>query len=285
LAPVNGSSELFPGTGADGTLEYTVFTDGRDLEAEEMQRLARELNLSESVFLLPAESDGDCRLRIFTPGQELPFAGHPVLGTAFVVAEALRTGSVKLETGRGTIPVDLQRDGLRISFGWMRQPIPTVEPYEKAEALLAALGLRRSELPVDAYDNGPVHAYVALATAAELAALKPDMNALAGLAVNAYCCAGDGDTWKARMFAPAMGVQEDPATGSGAGPLALHLARHGRIDFGQEIVIRQGVEIGRPSRLHARVAGSSEAVERIEVGGAAVVVGRGTFLVRSARRK
>ena len=91
------------------------------------------------------------------------------------------------------------------------------------------------------------------------------------------CIAGEGARWKTRMFAPAGGVPEDPATGSAAGPLALHVARHGRIDFGQEIQISQGAEIARPSTLHARVDGSAENVERVAVGGSAVIVARGEF--------
>ena len=93
--------------------------------------------------------------------------------------------------------------------------------------------------------------------------------------VGINCIAGAGTQWKTRMFAPAVGVTEDPATGSAAGPLALHLARHGRIEFGDEIEISQGVEIGRPSTLYARVDGSADQVERVEVGGSAVIVSRG----------
>ena len=91
------------------------------------------------------------------------------------------------------------------------------------------------------------------------------------------CFAGSGSHWKTRMFAPGNGVPEDPATGSAAGPLAMHLVRHGRIEFGDEIEISQGAEIGRPSTLFARVEGSSEQVERVEVGGSAVIVARGAF--------
>jgi trans-2,3-dihydro-3-hydroxyanthranilate isomerase len=91
------------------------------------------------------------------------------------------------------------------------------------------------------------------------------------------CFAGSGKRWKTRMFAPADGVAEDPATGSAAGPLAIHLARHGRIAFGDEIEISQGAEVGRPSKLHARVEGTKERIQRVEVGGSAVIVARGEF--------
>ena len=114
-------------------------------------------------------------------------------------------------------------------------------------------------------------------TTDEVAALLPDFSRLAGLdaVLGVNCIAGSGTHWKTRMFAPAAGVTEDPATGSAAGPLALHLARHGRIAFGDEIEISQGVEIGRPSTLFARVDGSADQVERVEVGGSAVIVSRG----------
>ena len=101
-----------------------VFVDGRPFTSEEMQRLAREMNFAETVFLLPPKAGGDVSMRIFTPGNELPFAGHPILGTAFVVASALGAEAVTLETGAGLVPVSLDREGDRIAFGRMRQPVP-----------------------------------------------------------------------------------------------------------------------------------------------------------------
>src|SRR5580692_5698409 len=126
-----------------------VFIDGRPFSPGQMQRLAREMNFAETVFLLPPQDGGDVRLRIFTPSAELPFAGHPVLGTAFVVGTALGASAVTLETGAGLVPIALERDGDRIVFGRMRQPIPAWERYEQAGELLAALGAERSELPVE----------------------------------------------------------------------------------------------------------------------------------------
>jgi trans-2,3-dihydro-3-hydroxyanthranilate isomerase len=256
-----------------------VFTDARELDGDEMQRLARELNLSESVFVLPAEAGGHARIRIFTPGIEMKFAGHPTLGTAFVLAGPMQLIEIRLETGMGIVPVRLERDQDRIVFGRMEQPLPSWEPYAEAAALLSAIGVERSELPVELYDNGARHVYVALASREDVAGLRPDLSALADLpaVLGISCFAGEGSGWKTRMFAPAGGVSEDPATGSAAGPLAVHLARHGRIGFGEEIEISQGAEIGRPSELYARVEGSAERVERVEVGGSAVVVARGEF--------
>ncbi len=270
-------ADVFTDTPLQGN-QLAVFTDGRGLPGARMQQAARELNLSETVFFLPPERGGDLRVRIFTPTSELPFAGHPVLGSAFLAGELLGTQAVRLETGAGVVPVELQAEGERIVFGRMEQPIPEWAPYEESERLLAALGVPRSDLPVEAYRNGPRHVFVALGSEAAVAALRPDGGALAGLGpVGVSCFAGADLRWKTRMFAPGLGVPEDPATGSAAGPLAIHLARHGRIGFGAEIEIRQGAEIGRPSVLYARVEGSVSRIERVLVGGAVVVVARGEY--------
>jgi trans-2,3-dihydro-3-hydroxyanthranilate isomerase len=256
-----------------------VFTDAREIPEEMLQPLAREMNLSETVFTYTPDGDGHARIRIFTPTVEVPFAGHPTLGSAFVLGGPLQLQVIRLETGSGIIPVQLEREGPRIVFGRMEQPLPSVEPYEDADQLLSALGLERSELPIEVYDNGLRHVYVTLASEDVVAALKPDLSRLAELpdVLGVNTIAGAGPRWKTRMFAPSGGVPEDPATGSAAGPLALHVARHGRIDFGDEIEISQGAEIGRPSTLYARVEGSPDKLERVEVGGSAVTVARGEF--------
>jgi trans-2,3-dihydro-3-hydroxyanthranilate isomerase len=175
--------------------------------------------------------------------------------------------------------VRLERDEGRIVFGRMEQPVPKVHPFDRSEELLRAVGVEGSELPIELYDLGIRHVYVGLPSEEAVAALEPDLAALTRLTgiVGVNCFAGSGARWKTRMFAPADGVPEDPATGSAAGPLAVHLARHGRIEFGQEIEIRQGEELRRPSTLYARVEGSPERIEKVEVGGAAVIVARGEF--------
>lgn len=255
-----------------------VFTDARALTDEQMLMLTRELGFSECTFVLPPEQGGHARIRIFTPGRELPFAGHPVLGTAFALGAPLQAIELRLETGIGVVSVRLEREGAKIIFGRMDQPLPTVAPFDREAELLVALGVERSELPVEVYDNGMLHVYVCLDSTEAVAALRPDMAALEGLGdLGVNCFAGSGASWKTRMFDPADGIPEDPATGSAAGPLALHLARHGRIAFGEEIEIAQGAEIGRPSTLYARVDGSAGSVERVEVGGSAVIVAKGEF--------
>lgn len=259
-----------------------VFIDGRPFGSGQMQRLAREMNFAETVFLLPPQDGGNARLRIFTPRAELPFAGHPVLGTAFVVGAGLTADAVTLETGAGLVPIILERDGDRIVFGRMSQPIPAWEPFERQRELLDALGAESSQLPVELYRNGPAHVYVQLASEEDVAALRPDLAALTDLEVAVNCFAGRGRSWKTRMFYPSAGVPEDPATGSAAGPLAVHLARHGRIGFGEQIEIRQGAEIGRPSLLYATAAGEGDRIESVEVGGSALIVAEGRFRITHA---
>jgi len=268
--------DVFTDTALTGN-QLAVFTDSRDVDDELMQKLAKEMNYSESVFVLPSENDAHARIRIFTPATELPFAGHPVLGSAYVLAGPMQLAEIRLETGAGVVPIQLEREGARISFGWMSQPIPAIEPFAEAEAVQELLGIR-SQLPVELYHQGPGFAYFELESKEALAALEPDFGALGRITdYGISCLAGSGSDWKTRMFAPTSGVPEDPATGSAAGPLALHLARHGRIAFGDEIEISQGEEIGRPSKLYARVTGTAENVETIEVGGTAVIVARGEF--------
>jgi trans-2,3-dihydro-3-hydroxyanthranilate isomerase len=268
-------ADVFTDTPLTGN-QLAVFTDARGLDGETMQALAREMAFSETVFVFPAEGNGHARMRIFTPSVELPFAGHPTLGTAFVLGQPLQLVEIRLETGAGVVPVRLEREGARVTFGWMSQPIPNWRPYERADELLAVLGVE-SELPVDVYDLGPTHAFVALGSAEEVAALRPNFQALLDFEPGINCFARKDGGWKTRFFGPQHGVAEDPATGSAAGPLAVHLLRHGRIASGDEIEIEQGAEIRRPSRLYARVEGTPEAIERVEVGGSAVVVARGEF--------
>jgi trans-2,3-dihydro-3-hydroxyanthranilate isomerase len=268
-------ADVFTDTPLQGN-QLAVFTDAREIPDESLQSIAREMNFSETVFVLPSEA-GHARIRIFTPATEVPFAGHPTLGSAFVLAGPLQLDEIRIETAKGVVPVRLEREGSRIVFGRMEQPIPTVEPFEREAELLAAVGVDRSELPVEVYDNGLQHVFVCLSSEDEVAALRPDLSRIADLGevLGVNCIAGSGERWKTRMFIPGGGIAEDPATGSAAGPLALHLARHGRIEFGAEIEISQGAEIKRPSTLYARVEGSEDQVERVEVGGSAVIVARG----------
>ena len=268
-------ADVFTDTPLTGN-QLAVFTDARGLDAETMQALALEIGFSETVFMLPAEAGGTARIRIFNPVAEMRFAGHPTLGAAFVLGAPLQRGVVELETGAGIVPVALERDESgRIVFGRMTQPVPRVEPVEEADRVLAALGVERSTLPIELYDNGARHIIVTVGDPDEVSRLRPDGAAIAELDVTGVnCVAGSGTTWRNRMF---WASGEDPATGSAAGPIACHLARHGLVAWGEEIVITQGVEMGRPSTLHARAEGGSGLIDAVEVGGSAVVVARGEF--------
>jgi trans-2,3-dihydro-3-hydroxyanthranilate isomerase len=272
--------DVFTDTPLSGN-PLAVFTEAESLPSRLMQRTARELNLSETVFLLPGDREAHAQVRIFTPAAELPFAGHPILGSAFVVGAREGLDTVRIRTGAGIVPVALTRDGEEIVFGEMEQPIPAIEPFNVVDELLGALGVQRSTLPVDTYTNGPRHVMVTLGDAEQVATLAPDMGALArlgpDLCVSCFARDGQGARVKTRVFCPGLGVAEDPATGSAAGPLALHLIRHGRIRFGETIELGQGAEIGRPSELRARVDGGPDAIERIVVGGSAVRVAHGQF--------
>ena len=271
-------ADVFTDTALEGN-PVAVFEDAQGLSGELMQRAAGELNLSETVFVLGGDgADHDAHIRIFTPALEMPFAGHPVLGTAFVLGEALGLDTVRLKTGAGVVAISLTRAEGRVVFGEMAQPIPTWAAFDRADEVLAAVGVSRAELPVEVYDNGPRHTYVCLPDEASVAALAPDIGALGRLGpVGVSCFAATGAQVKTRMFGPGLGVAEDPATGSAAGPLAVHLARHGVVGFGERVEIHQGAEIGRPSTLYAEAHGSPERVERVLVGGAAVVVARGEY--------
>jgi trans-2,3-dihydro-3-hydroxyanthranilate isomerase len=256
--------------------QLAVFTDARGLDDETMQALALEIGFSETVFVLPAEQGGHARIRIFNPRHEMPFAGHPTLGSAFVLGAPLQLGAIALETGAGVVEVELERDDSgRIVFGRMRQPLPEIHPVTDTAALFAALGVTGSELPVEVYDNGTTHIFVALPNEAEVEALSPDIDAIASLGVTGVnCFAGSGARWKTRMFWPGG---EDAATGSAAGPLAVHLCRHGLVEWGEWIEIAQGAEIGRPSTLFACAEGRDGETAAVIVGGRAIVVARGEF--------
>jgi len=267
-------ADVFTDTPLAGN-QLAVFTDARGLDEATMQALALEIGFSETTFVLPPEQGGTARMRIFNPRHEMPFAGHPTLGTAFVLGAPLQLGVIALETGVGIVPVTLERgESGRIVFGRMTQPVPRVEPVDAPEVVLAAVGAERSLLPIELYDNGARHIVVTLEEA-ELGGLRPDGETIATFGITGVnCVARAGSSWRSRMF---WEHGEDPATGSAAGPIACHLARHGLVGWGEEIVIAQGVEMGRPSALHARAEGGEGLIDAVEVGGSAVVVARGEF--------
>lgn len=255
-----------------------VFTDARALDERTMQALARELNLSETTFVLPPERGGHARVRIFTPAAELPFAGHPTLGTAFVLGGPLEVPELRLELAAGVVPVRLEREAARVAFGWMVQPAASATQVGAEAAIAQALGGGAAPLAAFAFRNGPEHVYLELPSEDAVGALAPNGAALAA-ATSAGVCAfwSDGQRAKVRYFAPAHGVAEDPATGSAAGPLALWLTGRGRLAEGAVLRIEQGAEVRRRSTLYARVTDAGAGI--VEVGGSARIVARGQFVL------
>lgn len=269
--------------------QLAVFPDGASVPESIRQDLAREIGYSETVFCDPPShpTAGDVRARIFTPAVELPFAGHPVLGTAVAVGieRGLPGGSVvTVECGVGPVPVELDAAG---TGGWMRQPLPSVQPWADVEGLLRALGVAPAALaaPVEVYDNGPRHVVVAVDDVAVVRNLAPDsgrLAAVAGPAGTSVCAVTGAGSVTTRMFIPGAGILEDPATGSAAGPVGVHLLRHGLVDPGVQLTLSQGAEIRRPSTLLVRVEGLPDAVASVSVGGQAVVVGESRFTLQGS---
>lgn len=272
--------DVFTDTPLEGN-PLGVFPRAEEMPSRLYQRVARELNLSETVFMTPDDpAEADAGIRIFTPATELPFAGHPTLGAAYALATREGSDHVRLRTGAGVVAVTLSRNGHgEITHGQMQQPIPSVSPYARAAELLSALGVTESVLPVEIYTNGPSHVIVTVADRATLSALAPDMGALAALGEHgvAVMAVGDGAIVYSRNFCPGLGVPEDPATGSAAGPVAVHLVRHAKVVPGALVEITQGVEMGRPSRLLARASGAGDRIEAVTVAGAAVRVATGHY--------
>jgi PhzF family phenazine biosynthesis protein len=261
------------------------------LSAAEMQELARWTNLSETTFVLrPTRPEADYRLRIFSPGHELPFAGHPTVGSAHAALEAGIVGGAtfRQECGAGvlTLTVRETETGRRIA---VEAPAVRVvrDGSPLASAVSAALGAPiQAEPPPAALDNGPVWLFVRLDSGRAVAGLAPDMTALTRLSrehglsgVAAFAILpssgpsdgpGDGPRVHIRCFAPAFGIPEDPVTGSANAALPAHLARAGWLDrVGRAYVATQGTELGRDGRVHVRVLDDTG---RAEIGGHAVTV-------------
>jgi trans-2,3-dihydro-3-hydroxyanthranilate isomerase len=272
--------------------QLAVFAAPADLPDLLMQQVTRELNHSETVFLQPpTRPDADWRVRIYIPtlplANEIPFAGHPLLGTG-CVAVGPAGGLVRLETGAGVVPVTVTPLGEGRWEAWMEQPRPRlVRVIDDREALALALGLTpdalRSDVPVEAVDNGMQTVIIPLASVAAVQQAVPDMARLRellgrdGLCTLVFATGGiapDADV-HCRVFSPFDLVAEDPATGSANGPLGEYLVRHGVLP-GPLIVSEQGFAVGRPSRLQIRIA------EGVQVGGEVRLIGEGVFRIQVA---
>ena len=262
--------DVFTDTALAGN-PLAVFTNAAGVEPELMQRLARELNLSETVFVLPAGREATARIRIFTPRRELPFAGHPIIGTTFVLARSAPLGEVRLLTGVGPVDVAVERQGGFVRRCIMTQPEPIFDAGPDGRTVAAALGVDPIGDAVRA-TNGPVTLLVPVAALDDLT--PPTERGVEQLGVTTVCAYTPPvrAVVDCRVFAPGVGVPEDPATGSAAGPLGVHLLRQGLVEPGM-LEVRQGRAMGRPSLIEVEVAPDGPP----RVGGACVPVARGFF--------
>ena len=282
-----------------GGNQLAVFLDARGLDAETMQAVTKEMNFSECTFILPAERpDTDIRMRIFTPGREMPMAGHPTVGSTFALALAgvIPPGRQRWVFGLnvGPTPVDIDWDGGRPVFAWMTQRRPVFGPVvADVEAAARAAGLdaaavRAAGLPVQEVSCGVPFVFIPLATRADVDAAAPNLDGFerlceaAGVDNHAMFVFSrepgpDGATVYSRMFAPGLGVFEDPATGAASGPLGCYLVKHGAVppERAGSILSLQGVKMGRPSRVHIAIGVEGGEITRVQVGGEAVLVGEG----------
>jgi trans-2,3-dihydro-3-hydroxyanthranilate isomerase len=280
-----------------------VFPEAEGLTTVEMQRLAREMNLSETTFVLPPQSpEADFKVRIFTPAAELPFAGHPVVGTHWVLAHLGRVElhepltTVRLELGVGVLAADLQVVNGRVEQVVMTQDRPrfltVVEDVDElAEGLgLAPEAIRQTGLPVQVVSTGVPQMMVPVCSLAEVQSLGADRLNVATLnrvsraadtqCVTVFTCETERpeSTVHVRLFAPLLGVPEDPATGSANGGLGAYLVRYRVVPVTEpttRLVSEQGLEIGRPSRLLVEVDCAGGEISAVRVGGQVVMVAEG----------
>ncbi|OFV92836.1 MAG: hypothetical protein A3G76_02560 [Acidobacteria bacterium RIFCSPLOWO2_12_FULL_65_11] len=280
-----------------------VVLDPRGLSTETMQAVAKEMNFSETTFVLPPEQPGtDVRLRIFTPAAELPFAGHPTIGSAFALAHAGVIAHLRDQwvfgLGVGPVPVSLTWRDERLAFAWMTQPIPTFgDPIPEPGRVAAALGLSEAAvggtgLPVQVVSSGAPFLFVPLTTrrAVDCASVDPaaiealfewaNIDAL-GVFLFSPERAGDRATVYSRMFAPKLGIMEDPATGGAGGPLGSYLVRHKVVPPEQAggMLNLQGVKMGRPSHIHISIGMEKGECACVRVGGESVLAGEGTLYI------
>ena len=298
------TSEPFTGN------QLAVYLDGRGLTAGRMQAVAREMGFSETTFIMPAETPGtDIRMRIFTPGVELPMAGHPTIGSTFALAHVgiIKPGTERFVFGLGIgpTPVTLEWEAStdrgqgaspRLRFAWMTQRVPEFGPIVRdAQVVSAALGIRRDDLagdtPIQSVSCGVPFLFVPMSSRAAVDRAVSEAGPLrrlgetTGLNLPVFLFTTDAGhpeaTVYSRMFSPHFGIAEDPATGSASGPLGAYLVHYGLVrgDIQQRMLSLQGQAMGRPSRIHIRIGGTRDNITSVGIGGEAVLVARGEMVV------
>jgi trans-2,3-dihydro-3-hydroxyanthranilate isomerase len=287
-----------------GGNQLAVFVDGDGLDPDTMQKIAREMNYAETTFLFAPRHGGDYYVRIFTPARELPFAGHPLVGTGYViVAERLKPWSepltaVTLETGVGPIPLEVSIEQGKAAFTAMTQPVPILrgtcsDVVQLAGALsIEPAAIETTGLPIETMYNGVTVMIVPVATRQAIENIQIDAGLLKAIS---YANGADTvltftretlrptSTVHCRVFAPAVGISEDPATGSANGPLGCYLVKHRLVEVRAvtSIISEQGFAMQRPSLLHIEmeVDVATHAVGAVRVGGGVIIAGRGDLLL------
>jgi trans-2,3-dihydro-3-hydroxyanthranilate isomerase len=296
-------ADVFTGQPFGGN-PVAVFPDAQGLTDYQLQQIAREMNLSETVFVLPpTDQAAVVRLRIFTPIQEIPFAGHPVLGTFYVLAQlgliAVTDGVTRVmqECNIGLFPVELHSREGQVTRVVMTQPKPlflgSVDQTEDLFDIAKALGLSINQIvdtkkPVMVVSTGLPVVIVPVRTLTAVRSIVPDAAAIVevcervgtnGIMVFTTMTVEDHSTVHTRMFAPAIGILEDPATGSASGAMGAYLVHNGLVEVGPltELIVEQGYEIGRPSRILVQIESDDDAIQEVKVGGQCVMVVKGTL--------
>ncbi len=281
-----------------------VFPEAQGLDDDQLQQIAREMNLSETVFVLPTTDPAAVvRLRIFTPTQEIPFAGHPVLGTFYVLAQlgliAITDGVTRVmqECNIGLFPVEIHAQEGLITRVVMTQPKPlflgSVEESDDLFDIAKALGLSKNQIvdtkcPVMVVSTGLPVLIVPVRTLTAVRSIVPDAAAIVelcgrlganGIMVFTTVTVEPYAAVHTRMFAPSIGILEDPATGSASGAMGAYLVHNGLVEVGPmtELIVEQGYEIARPSRILVQVESEDDAIQTVKVGGQCVMVVKGTL--------
>ena len=278
---------------AFGGNQLAVFPEAEGIPDAAMQAIAREMNFSETTFVLPPEDPRhDARVRIFTPGQELPMAGHPTVGTGFVLGSERGKESLVFELGVGPTPVSVRADDTMRGAATMQQRVPNYWPAEISRehaAALVSLGAEalHPSLPILNGSAGVDYLYVPLRGRHDVAAARPNATEMAAYFAGSFHQAvylfsvepDDTSDVRGRMFFVVNGAPlEDPATGSAAGPLGGYLVEEGVCPAGR-IRLQQGYDMGRPSDIEIDVAGERGAITSVHVGGGVVKVAEGTLFL------
>jgi trans-2,3-dihydro-3-hydroxyanthranilate isomerase len=281
-----------------GGNQLAVFPDASKIPEELLQKIAREFNFSETTFIYPPENpSNDCKVRIFTPGVEVPMAGHPTIGTAYILlsqnlVKPKNPGFLMMEEKVGDIRVDFISEKTGFRSITMSQPLPRFGPVEKDYKLIAGiLSVSSDEIdqrhPIQSVSCGNNFLYIPLKnlSAVHKADIRNELLKVAKaqldsteLFVFTTETVYNTSDFHCRMFAPLFGIPEDPATGSAAGPFGCYLLQHG-ISDGSPVILEQGFEMGRPSILKVQIDGKKDKITGIKVSGDVVLVSEGKMIL------